>query len=46
MRNGKTYTASGAAEMNKEIVANIKTDDLEILFEWTVAIMMKSLLKR
>ena len=26
------YTANGASEMIKEIVANIKTDDLEILF--------------
>ena len=27
-----TYTANGASEMIKEIVANIKTDDLDILF--------------
>jgi len=32
MRSGNTYTANGAAETIKEIVANIKTDDLEILF--------------
>lgn len=32
IRSGNTYTANGAAEMIKEIVANIKTDDLEILF--------------
>jgi hypothetical protein len=32
VRNGNTYTANGAAEMIKEIVANIKTDDLEIMF--------------
>jgi hypothetical protein len=32
MRSGNTYTANGSAEMIKEIVANIKTDDLEILF--------------
>ncbi len=41
MRSGNTYTANGAAEMIKEIVANItyaygtgagKTDELEILF--------------
>ena len=32
MRSGNTYTANGAAEMIKEIVAQIKTDDLEILF--------------
>jgi len=32
MRSGNTYTANGAAEMIKEIVANIKTDDIEILF--------------
>ena len=32
MRSGNTYTAKGAAETIKEIVANIKTDDLEILF--------------
>jgi len=32
MRSGNTYTAKGAAEMIKEIVANIKKDDLEILF--------------
>jgi hypothetical protein len=30
--SGNTYTANGAAEMIKEIVANIKTDELEILF--------------
>ncbi|MFV1035468.1 transposase, partial [Klebsiella pneumoniae] len=32
VRSGNTYTANGAAEMIKEIVANIKSDDLEILF--------------
>ena len=32
MRSGNTYTANGAAEMIKEIVANIKTNELEILF--------------
>lgn len=32
MISGNTYTANGAAEMIKEIVANIKTDDLEIMF--------------
>ena len=32
VRSGNTYTANGAAEMIKEIVANIKTEDLEILF--------------
>src|SRR5450830_823577 len=32
VRSGNTYTANGAAEMIKEIVANINTDDLEILF--------------
>jgi hypothetical protein len=32
VRSGNTYTANGAAEMVKEIVAQIKTDDLEILF--------------
>ena len=32
VRSGNTYTANGAAEMIKEIVANIKTGDLEILF--------------
>jgi hypothetical protein len=32
VRSGNTYTANGAAEMIKEIVVNIKTDDLEILF--------------
>ena len=32
MRSGNTYTANGAAEMIKEIVANIRTDDLEIMF--------------
>ena len=31
-RSGNTTTANGAAEMIKEIVAQIKTDDLEILF--------------
>jgi hypothetical protein len=32
VRSVNTYTANGAAEMIKEIVANIKTDDLEIMF--------------
>lgn len=32
VRSGNTYTANGAAEMIKEIVAHVKTDDLEILF--------------
>jgi hypothetical protein len=32
VRSGNTYTANGAAEMIKEIVANIKTDDLDIMF--------------
>jgi hypothetical protein len=32
VRSGNTYAANGAAEMIKEIVANIKTDDLEIMF--------------
>ena len=32
VRSGNTFTANGAAEMIKEIVANIKTDDLEIMF--------------
>ena len=32
VRSGNTYTANGAAEMIKEIVAQIKTDDLETLF--------------
>jgi hypothetical protein len=32
VRSGNTYTANGAAELIKEIVANIKTGDLEILF--------------
>jgi hypothetical protein len=32
VRSGNTYTANGAAALIKEIVANLKTDDLEILF--------------
>lgn len=32
VRSGNTYSANGAVEMIKEIVAQIKTDDLEILF--------------
>jgi hypothetical protein len=32
LRSGNTYTANGAAEKIKEIVANINTDDLEIMF--------------
>ncbi len=32
VRSGNAYTANGAAEMIKEIIAQIKTDDLEILF--------------
>jgi len=32
MRSGNTYTANGTVELIKEIVANIKTDDLAIFF--------------
>jgi hypothetical protein len=32
VRSGNTYTANSVAEMFKEIIANIKTDELEILF--------------
>jgi hypothetical protein len=32
VRSGNTFTTNGAAEMIKEIVANIKTDDFEIMF--------------
>jgi hypothetical protein len=32
VRSGNTYTANGASEMIQEIVANIKTDHLAILF--------------
>jgi len=32
VRSGNTFTAKGAAEMIKEIVAYIKTDDLESMF--------------
>jgi len=32
VRSGNTYTANGTAEMIKEIVAHLKTDDLEIMF--------------
>lgn len=32
MRSGSIYTANGVTEMIKEIVAQIKTDDLGILF--------------
>ena len=32
VRSGNTYTANVAAELIKEIVTHIKTDDLEILF--------------
>jgi hypothetical protein len=32
VRSGNTYTANGAAEMIQEIVAQIKTEDLKILF--------------
>ena len=32
MRSGNTYTANGAVGMIKEIVANIKTNDLKIIF--------------
>jgi hypothetical protein len=31
VQSGNTYTANGAAEIIKEIVAQIKTDDLDIL---------------
>jgi methionine salvage enolase-phosphatase E1 len=32
LRTGNTYTANSATEMIKKIVAQIKTDDFEILF--------------
>jgi len=32
VRSGNTYTANGAVEIIKEIVAHVKTDDLVILF--------------
>jgi hypothetical protein len=32
VRSGNTYTANGTAELIKEIVVNIKIDDLEIMF--------------
>jgi len=32
VRSGNTYTANGASEIIKEIVATIKTDELDILF--------------
>lgn len=32
MRSENTYTSNGAAEIIKEIVVNIKTNNLEILF--------------
>jgi hypothetical protein len=32
VRSGNTYTSNGASEMIKEIVAGIKTDNLDILF--------------
>lgn len=32
MRSGNTYTANGASEMTKQIVANIQTDHLAIQF--------------
>jgi len=32
VRSGNTFTANGAAELIKEILAHIKTDDLEIMF--------------
>ncbi len=32
VRSGNTYTANGAAEMIEEIAADLKTDDLAILF--------------
>ncbi len=32
VRSGNTYTENGAAELIKEIVSQIKTDDYEILF--------------
>ncbi len=32
VRSGDTYTSNGAAEMIKELVANIKDNDLEIMF--------------
>jgi Transposase DDE domain group 1 len=32
VRSGNTYTANGAAETIKEIVAHLKADDLEIMF--------------
>ncbi len=46
VRSGNTYTANGAAEMIKEIVANIKSDDLEILFRMDSGYFDEKLSKR
>ena len=45
-KSGNTYTANGAAEMIKEIVANIKSDDLEILFRMDSGYFDEKLSKR
>ena len=45
MRSGNTYTANGAAEMIKEKVANIKTDDSETMFQMDSGYLDEEIIK-
>jgi len=45
VRSGNTYTSNGAAEMIKEIVASIKTDNLDILFRMDSGYFDEDILK-
>jgi hypothetical protein len=42
VRSSNTYTANGATEMIKGIIANIKMDDLEILSRMDVAMKLSA----
>jgi len=44
LRSGNLYTANGAAEMIKEMVANIKIDNSENLFRMDSGYLMRVLL--
>jgi hypothetical protein len=45
VRSGNTYTSNGASEMIKEIVASIKTDNLDILFRMDSGYFDEDILK-
>ena len=46
MRSGNTYASDGAAEMIKEIIANLRDEVNNIVFlEWTAVMKAKKLQK-